>query len=118
MTDYAPVIDNFLIEQGATFARAYPVSGVVMAGATVKSEIRASYDSDVVLEELAVTLLADDPGVPAGRSGVVTITVDAATSWGWAWRTGVWDAILIAADGTVSRIARGHVVVSPGVTRP
>lgn len=113
MSPYALPVDNLVIAQGTTFARAYPVSGPVMAGATVKAQIRDTANS-ALLQELTIILIPDgtDP-----NAGVVTVSVAPATSNAWTWTEGVWDALLTAADGSVSRISGGRVFVSQAVTR-
>lgn len=114
MTEYFPVIDNVTIQQGVTYARAYPVSGIVMAGATATAQVRQTPQSSIVLVQFGVTFEID-PDDP--QAAVITLTVDPAASAVMNWSQGFWDGILTAVDGTVSQFAKGLATFSPGVTR-
>lgn len=51
-----------------------------------------------------------------GPTGVITITIPAATTGGFTWWAGVYDLTLTSLNGTVYRFAQGNVTVSPGVS--
>lgn len=111
------------IEQGATFiekvtwgtgetsATAVPVD---LTGCKARAQIRSEIDSsDVLLEmttENGCIVLGAEPGQ-------VLITIDAATTAGFEWASGVYDLEIIFTNGQVTRFLEGSVTVSPGVTR-
>lgn len=115
-TAYAPTIDNLLIEQGTTFARRYPVSGVNLSGATVKAQARLTYVSEDVLIEFTATVTADEDDE---TTGYVQISLTDEDTAALDFEHAVWDALLTSGDDPAvkSRVARGYVEFSPGVTR-
>jgi len=105
------------INQGETFQVAIPVlndnnSPVVLAGMTARGQIRTHAEAPTTLYEWSFTAnnLAFD-------TNNVVITVPAATSSLWTWRTAQYDVELTDADGVVTRLVEGHVIVPPEITR-
>ena len=49
--------------------------------------------------------------------GVITIRIEAATTAAFDFDTAVYDLMLTAPDGTVTRLVEGKIKVSPDVTR-
>jgi hypothetical protein len=108
---------HLVIEQGATSQYAWPVLddeglSLDLTGYTAKAQVRRSWDSTDVLHEWdsgAGTILLQ------GSSVILVTAPD--TSLAWTWSRGVYDLLITATDGTVSRVSSGTIAVSPGVTR-
>jgi hypothetical protein len=110
---------DFLFEQGATFIRLITwldknKQPVPLAGYTAKMQVRVSESSPTVLLELTDTngKLSINPD-----TGTITIILDALTTKTFTWRSGVYDLVLTAADGTTRRLIEGEITVSPATTR-
>lgn len=106
------------INQGETFRVAIPVlnenGGVAdLTGMTARAQVRSYAAAPTVLHEWTTT----NAGLAFDVDEVV-LTVPAATSSAWSWRTAAWDLELVDTDGNVTRLVEGHVVVHPEVTRP
>lgn len=90
------------------------VSTPLPAGTTARMQVRASYDSSVILADLTTVnggLLID---VGAAR---VTINLTSAATGAYTWRKGVYDLQLVYESGETDRILEGTITVSPSVTR-
>ena len=106
------------ISQGATFQLTIPVldengNPASLSGMTARGQIRAHAAATTILHEW--TML--DAGL-AFDGGNVVLSVPAATSSAWTFRTGSYDVELIDGDGDITRLIEGHVIVHPEVTRP
>lgn len=105
---YTPLV----VEQGAEWSHGWRVKylGVAIDATWVASgQVRAFAASPTILHTFACSVLAD---------GSVVIAVSAAASAAWSWTEGVYDVKVANAAGTVTlRVAKGTVVVDPGVTR-
>jgi hypothetical protein len=104
------------LNQGETFQLAIPVvdedgDPVALSGKTARGQIRSHAASPTVLYEWST---AD--GNLALDEGDVIITVPAADSAAWTWRTGQWD-LELDDDGTITRLVDGQVIIHPEVTR-
>jgi len=105
------------ISQGETFQLAVPVlddngAPVALSGMTARGQIRSHSASPTVLHEWSATA-----GNLALDINDVVLTVPAATSTAWSFRTARWDLELIDLDGNTIRLVEGIVVVHPEVTR-
>jgi hypothetical protein len=106
-----------VIEQGATSQYAWPVldddgDAVNLSGYTAKAQVRRSVDSSAVLYEWSSA-----GGTILFQSNNVILVTAPATSSAWTWTKGVYDVVITAPDGTISRVGEGTVVVSRAVTR-
>lgn len=106
-----------VIEQGVTSQYAWPVlddngDPITLTGYTAKAQVRRSFDSPTVLHEWSTT-----NSTIVLQSNKVILVTSPATSLAWTWKTGVYDILITAPDGTVSRVGEGICVVSPSVTR-
>jgi hypothetical protein len=105
------------INQGETFQFAIPVldddgNPVSLSGFTARGQIRSHAASPTALYEWSAT----NTNVAFDGNDVV-LTVPAASSSLWAFRSGRWDLELVAPDGSVTRLVEGFVIVHPEVTR-
>jgi len=105
------------INQGETFQVAIPVldvndSPITLSGMTAHGQIRTHAADPTVLYEWSTGAnnLAFD-------TNNVILTVPAATSSLWTWRTAQYDVELTDEDGVVTRLVEGHVIVHPEITR-
>lgn len=108
------------INQGETFQVAIPVlkangdpaDSADLAGATVRGQIRSYAAAPSVLYEwsAAALNLAFD-----GNDAI--ITVSAADSSAWSFRTAAYDVEFTDAGGNITRLVEGHVVIYPEITR-
>ena len=106
-----------IIEQGTTSQIAWPVydddnNAIAVSGYTAKAQVRRSITDDTVLHEWN----SEDDTILLQGNQVVLLTPPA-TSLEWTWTRGVYDILITAPDGTVSRCAEGTVEVSRSVTR-
>jgi hypothetical protein len=106
-----------VIEQGTTSQYAWPVldddgDPVTLTGYTATAQVRRSVDSADVLHEWSTT----DDTILLQSNNVILVTPPA-TSLDWTWTKGVYDILITAPDGAVSRVGHGVVVVSRSVTR-
>ncbi len=67
---------------------------------------------------LATTILYDASSniTLGGPTGIITITIPAATTGGFTWYAGVYDLLLTNPAGTTYRFTQGDVTVSAGVS--
>ncbi len=106
-----------VIEQGTTSQYAWPVldddgEAVSLVGYTALAQVRRSVDSEDVLHEWT----SEDQSIVFQGNNVVVVTPPA-TSLAWTWTRGVYDVLITAPDGTVSRVGEGTIKVSRSVTR-
>jgi hypothetical protein len=105
------------INQGETFVLDIPVydengDPANLTGNTVRGQIRSHAAAPTVLYAWTTTAL----NLAFGGSGVV-LSVPAADSSAWTFRTGAYDIELQDTAGNVTRLVEGHVVVQPEITR-
>lgn len=105
------------ISQGETFQLSIPVldaddNPVTLSGMSARGQIRSYAAAPTVLYEW--TTLAGNLALDGTN---VKITIPAAASSLWSWRTARWDIELIGTDSTTTRLVEGHVIVHPEVTR-
>lgn len=105
------------IEQGTTSQYAWPVTdddnnAIAVSGYTAKAQVRRDASDTEVLHEWN----SDDDTILLQGNLVVLVTPPA-TSLAWTWTRGVYDILITAPDGTVSRVSEGVIVVSRSVTR-
>lgn len=106
------------INQGETFQLAIPVldansSPVSLSGMTARAQVRSYVQSAAPLYEWSTT-----NGNLAFNGSDVVLTVPAATSSLWTWRTGAWSLELVDTNGNTTLLVEGYVIVHPEVTRP
>lgn len=104
------------INQGETFRVSIPVldadgDPVPLTGLTARGQIRSYAASPTALYEWSTAEL----NVAFDDSDVV-LTVPAADSAAWTFRTAQWD-LELDDDGVVTRLVEGHVIVYPEITR-
>lgn len=107
---------RFNIDQGTTLRRSLRWSRagqpVDLSGASARMEIR-----DKARGALLYRLDITNGGlVLGGIAGTILISIPAEASSAWNFLKGVYDLEVVEADGTVSRLIQGAVVVSPEVT--
>jgi len=105
------------INQGETFQVAIPVldangADVSLSGMTARGQIRTHAADPTVLYEWSA-----GANNLAFSGNDVVITVPAATSSLWTWRTAAYDVELTDGSGNVTRLVEGHVIVHPEITR-
>lgn len=105
------------INQGETFQLAVPVldangNPVSLSGMTARGQVRAYARSGTALYEWSGT-----NGNLALDGNNVVLTVPAAASTAWIFRTGEWDLEIIDTDGNTTRLVEGYVIVHPEITR-
>lgn len=106
-----------VIEQGTTSQYAWPVTDdddnpLSLVGYTAVAQVRRSVDSSTVLHTWSTassTILL--------QSSRVILVTPPATSLAWTWTKGVYDILITAPDGTISRVGEGVIEVSRSVTR-
>jgi hypothetical protein len=106
-----------IIEQGTTSQIAWPVydddnNEIPVSGYSAIAQVRSSVTSSTTLHEWN----SEDETILLQGNQVVLVTPPA-TSLAWTWTKGVYDILITAPDGTVSRVAEGTVEVSRSVTR-
>lgn len=112
-----------VIEQGTTSQYAWPVldddnNSITVTGYTAKAQVRRSVTDSTVLHEWNSTpAVTGQPATILLQGNQVILVTPPATSLAWTWTKGVYDILITAPDGTVSRIAEGVVEVSRSVTR-
>lgn len=109
---------NLIIEKNATFKRKLvwrdrlnkPIN---LTGYSAKMQIRSAIGSvDVLLE-----LTSANGRIQLGTvNGAILLLISAADAALLTWSSGVYDLILVAPDGTETRLVEGSVTVSQGVT--
>jgi hypothetical protein len=93
------------INQGETFQVAVPVflpngDEADLSGSTARGQIRSHAAAPTAL-----------------YGNEVVLSVPAADSSAWAWRTGAYDVEITDTAGNITRLVEGYVVVHPDVTR-
>jgi hypothetical protein len=107
---------NPLIRQGETFVATITVTGVNLAGYTVRSKGRLSHASTSTVWDLSTT--TSGISVSAGADSVITMTLTAAqTAALTAWSCGVFDIEYQSPGGVVTRFLEGNFVVSGESTK-
>lgn len=109
---------NLVIPQGSTFKQIYyfkDSAGVAvdLTGYTGRCQFRESVDATATLYN---SLTLGDVTI-VGATGAVTLEIPAATTTAWTFRSAVYDIEIVAADGKVTRLAKGRVRVDPEITR-
>jgi hypothetical protein len=109
---------NLSIEQGATFRLALVWKDsegdpVDLTGYTARMQIRPAVASTEVL----LSLTSGSGITLGGATGAVNVLATAAQTAAIDSKKGVYDLELQSADGTVTRLLQGVVIVSPEVTR-
>lgn len=110
---------KLLIDQGADFEKAFLVkdylgAAIDFTGCTGEAQIRSEIDSPTVL--LLMTT-ANGRITFGGPNGLLTISLDSATTDSLSFDTGVFDLEVTFPGGRKDRILAGSVRVSPAVTR-
>lgn len=105
------------LNQGETFQIAIPVldedgDPVSLSGMTARGQIRSHAASPTVLYEWSTL----NNNVALDGNDVV-LTVPAAVSSLWAFRTGQWSLEIDDGAGTTTRLVDGFVIVHPEVVR-
>lgn len=105
------------INQGETFQLSVPVldndgDPVSLTGMTAKGQIRSHAASPTVLYEWSTA----NANVALNSNNVI-LTVPAAASSLWSWRTGRWSLEIADESGTTTRLVDGLVIVHPEVVR-
>lgn len=107
---------NPLIKQGDTFVATITVTGVNLAGYTVRSKGRASHASNQTVWDLSTA--TGGISVSAGADSIVTLTLTATeTAALTAWSCGVYDIEYQSPAGVVTRFLEGNFVVSGESTK-
>jgi hypothetical protein len=115
-----PTSTYLTIYQGATFSETFTwVAGdtnipVNLTGYSARLQVKDNYDGLVILE-----LNTTNGGIvfPSPlTSGVINLFMSAASTSVLNFSMAIWDLILIASDGTVTRLLNGRMALSPGVT--
>jgi|SRR6187402_348014 len=124
-------IYDFTIEQGATHVTTFvwktqpgscceddgPVEDpapVDITGYTLAMQVRPSPGSETLYFE--ATSINGMLPIVTPELGQFALHISAEESSGWTWKRGVYDMLMIRADGVVTRLLRGAITVSPEVT--
>lgn len=105
------------INQGETFQLYIPVfddnnAPLALSGMSATGQIRTHAAAPTPL--YAWSTVANNLALYTNN---VVLTVPAATSTAWTWRTGQYDVELTDTNGIVTRLVEGHVIVHPEITR-
>lgn len=108
---------NMLVEQGATFSRAFTVSGWNLTGYTIRMQVRptATDSATPILEATTGTdgrIVLTNP-----TSGIFTLTLSAATTAALTAGNYVYDLELVSGSSVVTRLLEGDFIVVANVTR-
>lgn len=108
------------INQGETRKISIPVfdtdgngNPALLAGVVAKGQVRSHASSPTVLYEWSTA-----NGNVTYDSNNVVLTVPAAESTLWSFRTGQWSLELSDNSGATTRLVEGMVIVHPEVVRP
>ena len=105
---------NFILEQGATFARTLTVkennSAMDLTGYSVASKMRSTHDSGTVVGTFTCT-------ISNASGGVITMALTASVTAAIEEGIYVYDLEITSGSGTVTRLLQGEVTVNPEVTR-
>jgi hypothetical protein len=110
---------DITIEQGATFQLSLlwedsagdPVN---VTGYSARMQVREKYTSTTTL--LSLTSVAGDI-VLGGAAGTIVVTASATATAAIDEKRGVYDLEMVSPSGTVTRLIRGCVTITPEVTR-
>lgn len=110
---------DILIEKGATFQlsltwKAPTNTPYDLTGYTARMQVRKSVNATAPL--LSLTSSGGDI-VLGGAAGTIVITASATATAAMDATHGVYDLELVAPSGTVTRVLKGSVEISPEVTR-
>ena len=105
---------NFILEQGATFARTLTVkennSAMDLTGYSVASKMRSTHDSSTVVGTFTCT-------ISNASGGVITMQMTNSTTADIEEGVYVYDIEITSGAGTVTRLMEGNITVNPEVTR-
>lgn len=111
---------NFIINQGATLAKAmtyYMLDGVTpfnLTGYTARMQIRPSVASSTVLANLTT----ENGGITlGGAAGTIVLNMSAADTAALNFDVAVYDLEIISSGGVVTRLLAGNVTLCKEVTR-
>lgn len=112
--------DDIVIPQGTTWAIRWPIEDsenfpVDLKGWTVRSQVRETLNSDIVLHEWSTIL-----GNATVENSYIEFRVspDESSNWNWSHKyPPVFDIELSSPEGNIYRITQGTVKISPEVTR-
>jgi len=110
------------IEQGTTSQYAWPVTdddnnAIAVSGYTGKAQVRLDPTATEVLHEWNTSPSGSGQSQMLMQGNLVILVTPPATSLAWTWKRGVYDILITAPDGTVSRVSEGVIEVSRSVTR-
>lgn len=108
-------IENLKVPQGATFRRAWPMSGADITQGTFLAQVRSTADSGTILATLSVE--ADVLEIGGENTPVALLEIPANVSAAWTFREGVFDVLFTDNEGVATRILGGRFQVSPAVSR-
>ena len=114
-----PAKQDITVYQGQTFVQPLvwkdnAQTPINLTGFTARLQIRRNVRSPDVLHSMTT----ENGGITLGDLfGTIELTIPAATSSLFAFRSAVYDLELIAPGGAVTRLMEGEVTVSPEVTR-
>lgn len=106
------------IPQGTTYVATFNYTdktgvAIPLTGYTARCQFRGAIDDVTPLYNSET--LGDITITPL--TGSVVLKIPAAVTTAWTWRSAVYDLELVASDGSVTRLVRGSVRVSPEITR-
>jgi hypothetical protein len=108
---------NFTCPKGTTFSKSvtYKVNkfAVNLTGYSARMQVRETLASTSTL----VSLSSPSNGMTVNSAGVITMTISAATTAGFANGTYVYDLEIESAGGVVTRLLEGKFKVTGEVTR-
>ena len=107
-------IENLKVPQGATFRRAWPMSGTDITTGTFLAQVRSTADAETILATLSVT--ADTLTVDGEEVAVALLEIADDVSASWTFRYGVFDVRYTDAEGVSTRLLGGRFEVSPAVS--
>lgn len=115
---------NLTIYKNATFIKEFIYEDadhapINLTGCTAKSQMREAFDSPSAF----ITIDTEGTGMQGdialgGSAGTIIMTINDVTTEGLTQTNGVWDFLLIFADGTIKRLVEGSVIIKAGVTVP
>lgn len=116
-----PATYNFIVYQGTDYAqqliwRDNGVTPVNLTGFTARMQIRKRVSSETPFIELTT----ENGGITLGGAlGTIDLHMTPAQTAALSWRgEAVYDLELVPANGAVTRLMEGKVILSPEVTRP
>lgn len=106
---------NIELEQGATYTREVTVNDgagdpIDISTWSMRGQVRSNYSASDILAEFTCT-------ITDGANGVFQFELSAEQTSAICVKKGVYDIECERADGTVIRILKGSVEISPEVTR-